>query len=186
MSDGRTSGHAPGAMRVYIYLMRRGVLVILLLLLSLGLMAGEVLAAETSKTAPVASDQTAPKTRWRSLVLWLSSPREWFHSRKATEKNSTPGMITGTRHDQAASPDTQRQLPLLGQQGRDQHDSFKTFLFIRPKPGLSDIGTPGTLQDKPGQSAKDGCAGYGNDRNSSDDGGRTTLADLSLGMCLRF
>jgi len=186
VNAGQTNGNTPGVMRVYIWNMRYRVLIVLVLSLSLGLMAGKAVASETSKTAPAASEQGAQKTRWRSLVIWLSSPRDWFHSRKAVEKNSTAGLIAGTRNDQTAPADAQRHRLLPERQGRDDNDSFKTFLFIRPKPGLSDIGAPGTLQDKPGQSAQDGCAGYGNNGNSSGDGRRSTLTDLSLGMCLRF
>jgi len=166
--------------------MRCRVLIILFLSLGLGLMAGEVSSSETTKAAPAASEQGVQKTRWRSLVIWLSSPRDWFHSRKRIEKNSTPGLVTGARNDQAVTSDAQRHLLPLERQGRDANDSFKTFLFIRPRPGLSDIGTPGTLQDKLGQSTKDGCAGYVSDGNSADDKKLPTLTDLSLGICMRF
>jgi hypothetical protein len=166
--------------------MRCRLLIILFLSLNLGLMAGEVSSSETSKAAPAASRQDVQKTHWRSLILWLSSPRDWFHSRKGIEKKSTPGLIAGTHNDQAMTFDAQRHVLPLERQGRDANDSFKTFLFVRPKPGLSDIGAPGTLQDKPGQSAKDGCAGYVGDGNSADDKKLPTLTDLSLGFCMRF
>ena len=166
--------------------MRRRVLIILFLSLSLGLMAGEVSSSETSKTAPAASEQGVQKTRWRSLVIWLSSPRDWFQSRKTIENNSTPGLITGTRNDQVVTSDAQRHLLPLVPQGRDANDSFKTYLFIRPKPGLSDIGASATWQDKARQSTTDGCAGYVSDGNSADDKKLPTLMDLSLGICMRF
>ena len=174
-------------MWVYIYIsMLRRIFIILFLSLGLMLMEGQVLSAETTKTAPASPEQGAQKTFLRSIFSWLSSPRNWLHSRKTSTKATDPGLIAGTRNNQAAVPDAPLHLLPPERQGRDARDSFKTFLFIRPKPGITDLGAPENVQGKANSSPRDGCAAYGGDGNSSDDKKLPSLTDLSLGICMRF
>ena len=77
-------------------------------------------------------------------------------------------------------------LLALERQGRDERDSFKTFLFIRSKPAITDLGAPENVQGQANSSIKDGCAAYGSNGNSSDDKKLPSLTDLSLGICMRF
>lgn len=171
---------------IYLLSMVRRLLIILLLSLGLGLMGGEVISSETTKTEPPPSKQRVPKTDWRSIFTWLATPRDWFSSGNANGKVTKPGLMRGKPDDQAVAPNTQRHLLPLERQGRDENDAFKTFLFVRPKFGLSDIGTPESLQDQAIPSTTDGCAAYANGTSASDDKKLSTLTDLSLGICMRF
>jgi len=166
--------------------MLQRILIVLFLSLSLMFMEGQVSSAETTKTAPAVPQQGAQKTFLRSIYSWLSAPRDWIHSRSTGTKGTDPGLIAGTRNNRAAVPDAPLHLLALERQGRDERDSFKTFLFIRSKPAITDLGAPENVQGQANSSIKDGCAAYGSNGNSSDDNKLPSLTDLSLGICMRF
>jgi len=166
--------------------MLQRILIVLFLSLSLMFMEEQVSSAETTKTAPAAPQQGASKTFLRSIYGWLSAPRDWLHSRKTSTKGTDPGLIAGTHNNRAVVADAPLHLLPPERQGRDERDSFKTFLFIRSKPGVTDLGAPEIVQGTANSSMEDGCAAYSSDGNSSDDKKLPSLTDLSLGICMRF